>query len=453
MAKSSEINLTVGNPAGVILRFCIPILFTQLLQNLYSTIDTVVIGQFLGKEALAGVGSTGAVNFLVIGFCMGICMGFVIPVAQYFGAQDFRSLRKSFANSIWCSIFFAVVVTCIVCIFCRQILLLMQTPENVIGYAYQYIFIIFAGIPITIAYNLLAGVIRSLGDSKSPLIFLMIASVINIGFDFLSVTVLQMGVRGPAVATLLSQLFSAILCFLHIKKRFPLLHIHDKEEWKADTYFIIELCRMGVPMGLQFSITAIGSVILQAGVNSLGSDAVAAVSSASKFCLFIQCPTDALGSSLSTYAGQNIGAKKLDRIGQGLRAAVIAGFIYSVIMFLIMLFTAKYCMLLFIKAEETEILSRAARYITITALCYPLLVIVNTFRYTIQGMGYSAFAITAGIMEMIARTIVGVLLIPAFGFSATCFSSPIAWLFADIFLIPAYFYVVMRTRKPLKIAR
>lgn len=451
MSRNAEFNLTKGSPAKVILRFSIPILLTNLLQNLYSTIDTVVIGQFLGKEALAGVGSTGAVNFLVIGFCMGICMGFVIPLAQYFGAEDKHALRCTWANSIWTSIFFSIGITITVCLFCRQILVIMQTPASVLDCAYDYIFIIFLGIPITISYNLLSGVVRSLGDSKSPLIFLIIASFVNIGFDILSVTVLHMGVRGPAVATLLAQLFSSILCIWHIRKHFPILRIKDKSEWKLSGKYVSLLCKIGVPMGLQFSITAIGSVILQAGVNTLGADAVAAVSAGTRLTLFLQSPTDALGSSMSTFAGQNVGARKIDRIGQGLRSAVIFGFVYSITMFVIMFFGGKTCMLMFIKPSETKILSDAALYLIINVVSFPLLVIINTFRFTIQGMGYSTFAILAGVMEMIARTWAGIWLIPAYGYVADCLSSPIAWVFGDIFLIPAYFYVVKKTKAKLGI--
>ena len=446
MSKSAEMNLTVGSPGKVILRFCIPILLTNLLQNLYSTIDTIVIGQFLGKEALAGSGSTGAVNFLVIGFCMGLCMGFAIPVAQFFGAGDLSSLRRTYANSIWASVVSAILITITVCIFCRQILILMQTPDSVIDMAYNYIFIIFAGIPITIAYNLLSGIIRALGDSRSPLYFLMAASIVNIGFDILSVTVLHMGVQGPALATLLAQLFSALLCVLHIRKHFSILHIEDRSEWRPDSSYLYLLCSMGIPMGLQFSITAIGSVILQAGVNTLGADSIAAVSAATRFILFVESPLDSMGAAMSTYAGQNIGAREVDRVGQGLRAACILGFIYSVASFVVMLFAVRYCMLLFIKPEETLALTQASQYCLISVLFFPLLVIVNTFRSTIQGIGHSSFAMIAGIMEMIARSLVGFWLIPAFGFLVSCFSSPIAWVFADVFLIPAYFYVMKKAR-------
>lgn len=441
MSKTTANNLTVGNPGSVILKFSIPILLASLLQQLYSMLDTIIVGQLLGKTALAGVGSTGSVNFLILGFCMGLCYGFVIPIAQRFGAKDYKELRRFIANCLWVCLFFAILLTILVCLLCRRILVFMQTPENILDLAYQYIFIIFAGIPITCAYNLLAGIIRSLGDSKTPLIFLMLSSVVNVGFDIVSIKLLGMGVQGPAYATLLAQAFSAVLCFLFLKKRFDFLHI-QKEEWHFQTYYAKILCKMGIPMGLQYSITAIGTVILQIGVNGLGSDAVAAVAAASKLNLFLSCPTDALGTCMATYAGQNIGAGRPDRIRKGLAAAIRIGMIYSVVLFVLMLFTARYWMLLFIKPTESFVLSQAALFIQISSAFYVLLVLVNTIRPTIQGVGYSGFAVCAGIMEMIARSLIGIFLIPALGFVSSAFASPLAWAMADCFLIPAYFYVM-----------
>lgn len=203
--------------------------------------------------------------------------------------------------------------------------------------AYDYIFIIFAGIPITLAYNLLTGIIRSLGDSKSPLIFLLMAAVANIGFDILSVTVLKLGVRGPAFATLLAQAFSVVLSLWCIKTKFPILKM-EPGEWKLHGKHIGILCKMGIPMGLQYSITAIGSVVLQTGINTLGSAAVASVSAASKLSMFLACPFDAIGSAMATYTGQNVGAGKIERIGQGLKASVLIGITYSILIFLVMLF-------------------------------------------------------------------------------------------------------------------
>ena len=443
---NKELNLTTGAPARVILKFALPILLTYLLQQFYSIVDTVVVGKFLGKDALAGVGSTGSINFMIVGFCMGICMGFVIPVAQRYGAGDFAAMRKFIANSIWTALTFSVIITVIVSIFCRQILVLMNTPENIIQEAYDYILVIFLGIPITIAYNLMAGVIRSIGDSTSPFVILLLASVVNIGFDILSVTVLDMGVVGPALATVLAQAFSAVLCLILIIRKYPVLHI-SKSEWRPIKSSIVTLCSMGIPMGLQYSITAIGNVVLQAGTNSLGSSAVAATSAASKIISFTGCPSDALGSSMATFAGQNLGAKKVDRIGQGLKAATIIGFIYAVGLLILMMFASEFLMTWFVDASETQIIKDGALYIVINTAFYCLLTIVNTFRFTIQGLGYSNFAIISGIMEMIARAASSILLIPAVGFIGVCLGSPLAWVLADIFLIPAYCFKKKKKKK------
>ena len=240
--RNAETDLTEGTPWKIIMRFSIPLFFTFLLQQFYNMVDTIVVGQFLGKDALAGVGSTGAINFMIIGFCMGLANGFVIPVAQRYGAKDYKDMRRFVANSIWLTVFFAAIMSITVCILCRSVLIAMKTPADILDLAYDYIFIIFAGIPITLAYNLLTGIIRSLGDSKSPLIFLLMAAVANIGFDILSVTVLKLGVRGPAFATLLAQAFSVVLSLWCIKTKFPILKM-EPGEWKLHGKHIGILCK------------------------------------------------------------------------------------------------------------------------------------------------------------------------------------------------------------------
>jgi Na+-driven multidrug efflux pump len=326
------------------------------------------------------------------------------------------------------------------------VLIAMKTPADILDLAYDYIFIIFAGIPITLAYNLLTGIIRSLGDSKSPLIFLLMAAVANIGFDILSVTVLKLGVRGPAFATLLAQAFSVVLSLWCIKTKFPILKM-EPGEWKLHGKHIGILCKMGIPMGLQYSITAIGSVVLQTGINTLGSAAVASVSAASKLSMFLACPFDAIGSAMATYTGQNVGAGKIERIGQGLKASVLIGITYSILIFLVMLFSAKYWMLLFINASETEIIHNAVLFILANSGFYIALVFVNAVRFTIQGAGFSGLAILAGVMEMIARAIIGVIMVPYLGFASVCFASPLAWIMADCFLIPAYCHVIRKLKQ------
>lgn len=441
-------DMTKGSPMGLILGFSIPLLFGFLFQQFYSLVDTVIVGRFLGTENLAAVGSTGSVNFLIIGFCMGICSGFSIPISHKFGAGDYSGMRRVVANCIWLSIAFAAVLTVLTTILCRPILVMMKTPENILEGAYTYIWIIFLGIPTTFLYNMTSGVIRALGDSKTPVIFLIMASFINIGLDLFFIINLQMGVAGAAWATVISQGVSGLCCLLFMIKKFEILRI-QKGEWGFDTHLCGSLCGMGVPMGLQYSITAIGSVILQSATNSLGSDAVAAVTAAGRVSGFLACPFDAMGSTMATYGGQNVGAGKLERLGTGLKSCVMLGAGYSVIAFVIAFFAGEPLARLFLDADQVAIIGDVRLFLIINTLFYFPLALVNIVRFLIQGMGFPTFAILAGVFEMIARSLAGIFLVPVIGYMGVCLGSPIAWLFADAFLIPAYIHVrkVLEKRK------
>lgn len=449
MAKSATKDMTTGSPMKLILQFCIPLFFGMLFQQFYSMMDTVIVGKFLGVKALAAVGATGSINFMIIGFCMGVCNGFAIPVAQQFGARDYHALRKYVANSAWLTIAFAGVMTVGVCVLCKQILLWMNTPGDIIDGAYSYIFIIFLGIPVTYLYNLLSGIIRSLGDSKSPLIFLVFSSVLNIALDMTLILAFHMGVAGAAWATVISQAISGIACLIYIRKRFEILKI-TKEEWRLDGKYAAVLCNMGIPMGLQYSITAIGSVILQTAVNTLGSAAVASTAAAAKIILFFCCPFDAMGSTMATYAGQNVGAGKLDRVSRGMKSTCILGLAYSLAAFGVLTVFGTTIALLFVDASETVILQNVKWFLMINSAFFFPLALVNIVRFTIQGMGFSRFAILAGVCEMAARSVVGMGFVPAFGYIAACFASPIAWVCADLFLVPAYLYVMKKMGKILE---
>lgn len=446
MAKDTTKKLTEGKPMSLILGFSLPLLVGMLFQQFYSLVDTIIVGKCLGVNALAAVGSTGAINFLIIGFCMGVCSGFAIPVAQRFGAGDQEGLRKYIANSIWLCLLFAGVMTVLVCLFCRNILLIMQTPQNILDQAYAYIFIIFLGIPVTYLYNMTSGIMRSLGDSKTPVYFLLLASGLNIILDLVLIAGFGMGVEGAGYATVISQGVSGLLCLLYLIFRFPSLKI-QKEEWYWNRRCVARLCRMGIPMGLQYSITAIGSVILQTAVNSLGSDAVASMTAAQRISMFLVCPFDALGSTMATYGGQNVGAMKLERLRSGLKSAVVLGLGYSVIAFVALFFLGKYLLLLFLSPEDVTIIANARLFLLIQSSFYFTLALVNIVRFLIQGMGFSMFAVFAGVMEMLARTIVAFTLVPAMGFLGACFASPLAWVMADLFLIPAFFYVYHKLEK------
>ncbi len=441
MAKGATKDMTEGPPLKLILGFFIPMLFGLLFQQLYNMADTIIVGKFLGVKALAAVGSTGSINFMIIGFCLGVCSGFAIPVAQKFGEKNMKALRRFVANSGWLAAIFAVVMTFAVCIFCRDILVLMQTPEDIIEGAYSYIFVIFLGIPATYLYNLLSCTIRSLGDSTTPLIFLVFSSVVNVLLDLFTILVLDMGVAGAGWATITAQAVSGILCLIYMRRKFTILKM-DEEEWKPDRHYMKILCNMGIPMGLQYSITAIGSVILQTSVNSLGSMAVASVTAGSKISMFFCCPFDALGSTMATYGGQNVGARKLDRIDKGLKAGTLIGCIYAVAAFAVLLFMGQWVALMFVDPGETEILRNTQLFLIANSLFFIPLLGVNVVRFMIQGLGYPRLAILAGVCEMAARSFVGFCLVPMFGYLAVCIANPVAWIAADLFLIPAYRYVM-----------
>lgn len=432
-------DMTNGSPSKHILGFAVPMLFGMLFQQFYNLVDTIIVGKTLGVEALAGVGATGSINFMIIGFCMGVCNGFVIPVAQCFGAKKPADLRKYVFNGYICSIVFAIVLTLASVIFCRRILIIMNTPADIIDHAYNYIVVIFIGIPTVFLYNMVSGVIRSLGDSKTPVVFLVLSSIINVVLDFFLILECKMGVAGAGWATVTSQLISGLTCLIYMYKKYDILK-GNKSERVLDRRFITNLCMNGVPMGLQYSITAIGSTILQAAVNTLGSTYVAAMTAGSKMFNFTCCPFDALGSTMATYAGQNVGAAKIKRLGQGVRSAMIIGSVYSVLSLIALYFTTDYIALLFVNASETTIIALTRQFILASACFYIPLTGVNVVRFCIQGMGFSVFAISAGILEMIGRAFAAIILIPSIGFMGACLASPIAWIAADAFLFPAFIH-------------
>ena len=437
MAKTRD--MTVGSPIKLIFGFFLPLLFGLLFQQLYNAVDTVVVGRFLGVSALAGVGATGALNFLILGFCTGTCAGFAIPVAQKFGEHDFAGLKRYAVNAIMISVMFSLVVGTIVSCLCRTFLEWMGTPADIIDDAFAYLFVIFLGLPVVMLYNVLFGIIRSMGDSRTPVLYLVVASLINVALDLLLIVVFHTGVEGAAIATVISQAISALLCVRYIRHSQVL--IITKEDWKVDWQCCKVLLGMGLPTGLQYSITAIGSIMLQTGINGLGSHAVAAVSTGNKVTQLICCPLDALGTTVATYGGQNIGAKKLDRISKGMRTCVAFGLIYSVIAFFLIKYLGPTLLSLFIGAEETSVLADAQYFIMHwVAFCAPL-TFVYVFRFMIQGLGFSKLAVFAGVFEMLARGLISLFWIPAAGFEAVCFASPVAWIAADVFLVPAYLWV------------
>lgn len=441
-------DMTTGSPMKNIIRFCLPLMVGNLFQQFYNMADIIIVGRFVGKTALSAVGSVGSLNFLVIGSVIGLCTGFSVPIAQRFGAQDEKGLKKYVANIIYLSLALGVLLTVGAVLLTNPLLRLLNTPADIYKDAYDYIVIIFAGIGATMFYNLLAAMVRSLGDSKTPLYFLLFSSVLNIGMDILLIAVFDMGVRGASVATVFSQFVSGVLCFIYVKRSFPILHI-TKETRKPDFMYMRKLLGNGLPMALQFSITAIGSVMLQSCVNGLGADAIAAVTIGGKTQLMITLPSETIGATMATYCGQNLGAGKYDRIKKGVGRGVILAACYTAIGFCVANFLGPYISLLFIDGSETAVIGLAQQYINMGSYFYFILSVLFLFRNSLQGLGYSAVAMFAGIFELVARAIMGFGFVNSIGYAAACIANPVAWVAADVFLIPAYFVVMKKVKRKL----
>lgn len=445
MAKSSVRDMTQGSPTKLILGFFFPLLLGLLFQQLYNMVDTMIVGRFLGVQALAGVGSTGSLSFLVMGFCMGICAGFAIPVAQKFGEGDYAGLKRFVVNALMLSVVLSLSITLLVCALCRPMLLWMNTPEDIMKDAFDYLFVIFLGIPVMFLYNTMFSIIRSLGDSRTPVLYVIICSVLNVVLDLVFILWFHMGVAGAAVATVLSQVVSALLCMRYLR------HSHlmrfCRSDWKLDWPSVKHLMGMGLPMGLQYSITAIGSMVMQMAVNTLGSVYVASMAAGGKVAQVFFCPFEAMGSTMATYGGQNVGAGKLDRIGKGLRSCSILGVSYALLAFAVLFFLGDHLTMLFVDGAEKEVIANAHLLLKINGAFLFSLAFVNIVRFLIQGLGFTRPAVFAGVFEMIARAVLGFVLVPAFGYTAACFGHPSAWIAADLFLIPTYFWAMRKLRR------
>lgn len=432
-------DFTFGSPIKHVIRFAFPLFLGMILQQLYSIIDAVIVGQRIGVEALAGVGSTGAISFVVIGFCTGMSGGFSIPVAQKYGAKDEKELRRFVANSLWLCALFAVVITSLVCLFCDNILHLMRTPEEIFSYSKTYIFIIFLGIPFTLFYNTLAGVLRAIGDSKTPVICLMVSTVLNIILDLVFIIGLNMGVEGPAIATVISQALSGCLCLVQIRRSYKILKFQSGES-KFSWHHIGTLSRLGIPMGLQTSVTGIGIMTLQGAINNLGTKVVAGVTAGLQINNFLQASIDSVAQTMAPFAGQNLGAGKPERIKQGVKAAIFCGLVLSIVMLVLAIIFGRNAAVLFMDEADSEVIEYAYRVIVSMVSCYVFLILLNVFRFALQGMGHTTIAIISGFMEVIARVIAALFLIPQFGFWGVQFAHPLAWAFGDLLLIPAFIW-------------
>lgn len=445
---SSSKEMTSGRPLPLIFNFTMPLLLGNLLQQTYSLVDAAIVGRFLGINALASVGASSSVIFLILGFCNGCSCGFGIPVAQKFGARDYSLMRRYVSVSIQISLVLSVAIAIITCLYCSDILRVMRTPETIFDGAYAYLLVTFIGVPCTFLYNLLSSVIRALGDSKTPFWFLLFSTVLNVVLDLFCILVLHWGVLGAAIATVVSQGISAALCYVYMYRHFEILKGTPAER-KFQFKLARNLLNIGVPMGLQFSITAIGSIMLQSANNALGTACVAAFTSAMRIKMFFICPFESLGIAMATYCGQNYGAGKPSRIWQGIKASSLMMIIYAAITFVILMLGSRLLALLFVDSSETEILMDTELFLHVSSYFFPVLGLLCILRYSIQGAGYTNLAMLSGVSEMIARTLVSIYAVPAWGYLAVCYGDPAAWIAAVLFLIPAFIYVY---RKLLRLA-
>ena len=442
-------DMTKGSPVRLILAFMIPAYLGNIFQQFYNLVDAVVAGRYIGVNALAAIGSTTSLNFLVIGWLNGLTSGFAIMVAQSFGAKDYKRMRHYVAVSIELCVAFVVVMTLALLTFNYPVLRLMNSPDEIIDQTASYLSIIYAGLFVTAAYNALAAVLRALGDSKSPLYFLIISAVLNAILDVVFVIKLHIGVEGCAWATVISQGVSALCCLVYIIRKFHILKL-SAEDFRLDFPMMAELMGIGIPMALQFSITALGTIIVQGAVNSYGSTYIAGFAAAGKLQNLVTSIFIAFGATTATYVGQNWGAGKFDRIKQGVRDTQIMILISAVLMILIIHFFGDPLIHIFIDGSQTEVTEAARSYFCTVSWCYPFLGSIFLYRNALQGLGHGFVPMMGGVFELGARSLVVMVVARlGYGFVETCASDPAAWIAALIPLIPYFFYIMRKTESQI----
>lgn len=438
--------MTTGSPAKLIIRFMIPMFLGNLFQQFYNVVDSIVAGQFLGVQALAAIGSTGSLMFFVIGWLNGLTSGFAIMVAQCFGAKKEDRMRHYVAMSVYLSVAFALVMTIGLTLANEPILRLMNYSEEIMPEVKAYMGIIYAGLLVTVAYDALSAFLRALGDSRSPLYFLMISAGINVFLDIVFIVVMGMGVEGCAYATVIAQAISAFCCFIYIVKKYPILHLR-KEDFRYSWNSVKKLLGLGIPMALQFSITAIGTIIVQGAVNVYGETYMAGFSAAGKLQNILGTVFVAFGATVATYVGQNRGAGRIDRVREGVRCTQYMILAWSVIAMILMFFFGKYMTCIFVNSSETDVLAVSVEYFHTVFWCYPFLGSIFLYRNTLQGMGYGLVPMMGGIFELAARTLIVLLVAGHTSFRGVCLADPAAWIAALIPLVPYYIYNIMRKQK------
>ncbi|MDO4295230.1 MAG: MATE family efflux transporter [bacterium] len=439
-------DMTVGNPVKKILLFMIPVCLGNIFQQFYNLADSIIAGQFLGVNALAAIGATGSLVFLVVGWLNGITSGFAVLISQSFGAKRYDEMRHYMAMSIYLCVFFVAIMTVSLELLNTPILRLMNSPEELFVDIHGYMAVIYAGLAATAAYNALAAILRAIGDSRTPLYFLIVSSVVNVVLDIVFITWLHLGVMGCAYATVAAQAISALLCYVYIRKKFEFLHLRKEDftfSWKSAK----KMLALGVPMGLQFSITAIGTIIVQGAINVYGSVSIAGFSAGSKIQNIVSTVFVSFGATTATYVGQNLGAGELDRVKLGVRKIQMMILIWGLVMMAIIYLFGGQMVRLFIGSGDTGVTEVAETYFRVVAWCYPFLGSIYLYRNALQGMGYGFIPMMGGVFELAARALVVMLVSGRGSFAAVCASDPAAWIAALLPLVPYYFMIEAKFSK------
>ena len=445
-SKQKTMDLTTGHPLKQILIFSIPLVFGTIFQQFYSFADTVIVGRCLGTDALAAVGATSSLHFLILGFVQGACVGFGIPVAQSYGAKDRDEMCRYLWNGTWICLLISLFLSLGSVLLTDTLLAIMNTPEEIFFMARAYIVILFAGIPASVLYNYSASVMRAMGDSRHPFYFLLFSSVLNVILDYVLIAFFHMGVPGAAAATVFSQFVSGALNVWWMFRRMDMIQ-GKKSQMKPSLPHIKRLCVVGLPMGFEYSVSAIGAVILQNSINTLGSGAVAAQTAGEKIRQMFTLPMESVGMAIATYAGQNFGAGKLKRIWQGIKQGMVIQLVYCAVIWAVLLGMNGLLVQIVLGEAQPDISDQASRYLFIVSCLFIFHGSLMVFRNTLQGMGYSVHAIISGVWELAGRSLGGFLAVWGAGFTAVCLANPLAWIFALCYCICMVIYFLRKNER------
>ena len=437
--------LTEGTPWKQILLFSIPIFWGNIFQLLYSLVDTKIVGSTLGTEALAAVGSVSTLHTLMTGFLNGLILGFSLITAMCFGADNMKRLKKSFAMTIELGVLTTAVLVVVLMFVLQPLLHLLNVPEEQFAMSYAYISVLIVGLFATVLYNLCANTLRAIGDSLTPLLFLILATVSNIGLDYLFILEFHMGVQGAAYATVLAQLISVVLCFVRIFRKFPILHL-QKSDFRPEKELIVEMYKSGLSMGLMSCLVSIGTIMLQSAINTFGTTVIVAHTAARKVFEIMSLPMSVLGSAMATYCGQNYGAKRFDRIRQGIRASLLIAAIWSVAVFIIC-HTVEGALIRFVASTtDAEVIYWGSMYLKVDMSFIIVCGVIVILRNSMQGFGDRVIPVFSSCIELAGKIIFAFVFAPVFAYWGIIWAEPVVWI---AMVIPLIVKVVHTLKKEI----